>query len=351
MLQNHEWTPGVRVWIEQAGQAIIGKGRLELLTGIDRYHSISEAARRINMSYRHAWLLVQSMNRAAAEPLVEATTGGTGGGGAALTPFGRRVISIFSKLQEQLEQSASLLLPRLAQQSSTPTVHVAAPVSLEEVLGQLLADYQLHQPTVRVRAVFGASDELAEHVLAGAQADLFLSADAQPIQRLESAGLVEPGRPTVLAENTLVAIGAENSRLSVRKPSDLLQARIARIALADQGSPLGRYTCAYLQHLGIYEAVLKRAIHADNSRGVPAIVQAGRAEAGLVYGSDVSRSIGCRLLFRARHPRPSIRYVGAVVSRGQQKEEAQELLDFLCSPSTASRFRRCGFVPVCAASH
>ena len=65
---SSDWTVGLRVWVERAGQAILGKGRLELLESIERWQSISEAARQMRMSYRHAWLLVQSVNEAAGEP-------------------------------------------------------------------------------------------------------------------------------------------------------------------------------------------------------------------------------------------------------------------------------------------
>ena len=51
------WTVRLRVWVERDGRAVLGPGRLELLEGIDRHHSISAAARAMGMSYRHAWLL------------------------------------------------------------------------------------------------------------------------------------------------------------------------------------------------------------------------------------------------------------------------------------------------------
>src|SRR5262245_24062651 len=172
---DSQWAVGMRVWVERAGRAVLGPGRLELLEGIERWHSISAAARHIGMSYRRAWLLVQSMNEAAGTPLVVSTTGGAGGGGAVLTPQGTGAVAIFRELHEQLVQTAATLLPRLAQPPQSPAVHVAAAVSLEEVLGQLLADFALRQPTIRVRVVFGGSDELADNLLAGAPGDLFLS--------------------------------------------------------------------------------------------------------------------------------------------------------------------------------
>src|SRR5262245_34371385 len=69
------WEIGFRLWIDRGGQAILGKGRLELLEGIERHRSISAAARHMGMSYRHAWLLVRNINAAAGEPLVTVSKG------------------------------------------------------------------------------------------------------------------------------------------------------------------------------------------------------------------------------------------------------------------------------------
>src|SRR5215470_1903004 len=112
---SRAWTVRLRVWVECSGRALLGKGRLELLEGIDRWRSISAAARQMGMSYRRAWLLVQSINEAAGEPLVEAATGGKHGGGARLTPRGRLATAVFHDLQQQLHQTAASLLPRLIQ--------------------------------------------------------------------------------------------------------------------------------------------------------------------------------------------------------------------------------------------
>src|SRR5437870_1032176 len=133
-----DWSVGLRVWLERAGRAVLGKGRLELLEAIDRRRSISAAARQLGMSYRHAWVLVQGVNEAAGEALVSAAPGGVHGGGASLTPQGRRVVAVGRALQEQLLQTAAALLPRPVQAPAGEPVHVAAASSLEEVLGQLL---------------------------------------------------------------------------------------------------------------------------------------------------------------------------------------------------------------------
>src|SRR5437899_12946567 len=108
-----DWHVGIRVWVERQGQAVLGEGRLELLEWIDRCHSISEAARQMGVSYRHAWVMVQAINEAAGEALVTAATGGRHGGGAQLTARGRSAIALFRQLQDQLHRAAASLLPGL----------------------------------------------------------------------------------------------------------------------------------------------------------------------------------------------------------------------------------------------
>jgi molybdate transport system regulatory protein len=65
---NRDWKVGLRVWIESAGRAILGKGRLELLEGIERFHSISEAARQMGMSYRRPGCWFKALTKRPANP-------------------------------------------------------------------------------------------------------------------------------------------------------------------------------------------------------------------------------------------------------------------------------------------
>jgi len=84
-----------RLWIEGPEGTFLGYGRVVLLERIREHGSISAAARSMEMSYRHAWDLVDSMNRQGRTPVVEKSTGGRGGGGAALTPTGERAVEAF----------------------------------------------------------------------------------------------------------------------------------------------------------------------------------------------------------------------------------------------------------------
>lgn len=340
------WSVGLRVWVQRNGKALLGPGRLELLEGIDRWRSISAAARELGMSYRRAWLLVQSINEASAEPLVEAAVGGTKGGGARLTECGRRSTAIFRELQHELHAAAAGVLPRVLQlPAASPCLHVAAAISLEEVVGQLLSDYALHRPAAKVRAVFGASNELADHVLAGAPCDVFLSAEVEQLARLQTAGLCAAQSQRMLASNSLALIAPADSDLPLERPADLRRPESGRVALAEPASPLGRYSQEYLQRQGLLDALAPRAVYVDNSRAVVAALRAGRADAGLVYGSDAAAAAGCRIVFRIRRGDAPVQFWAAPLAAGQHRQAAQELLDFLTSKSAAARFRRCGFLP------
>ncbi|MBI5142289.1 MAG: LysR family transcriptional regulator [Nitrospirae bacterium] len=104
-----------RVWIDGDEGTYLGYGRIVLLERIRELGSLTKAAQSMEMSYRHAWQLVDSMNRQAGEPLVETSTGGRGGGGARLTEAGERAISLFwrfyNDLQAFLEQESKILFP------------------------------------------------------------------------------------------------------------------------------------------------------------------------------------------------------------------------------------------------
>lgn len=96
-----------RLWIERGGETYLSWGRVVLLERIREHGSISAAARSMKMGYRHAWDLVEEMNRMAPRPLVERATGGAHGGGTRLTAAGERAVERFWKLVEDFRRFLS----------------------------------------------------------------------------------------------------------------------------------------------------------------------------------------------------------------------------------------------------
>lgn len=93
--------PTVRIRIVFGEDGMIGPGKAELLERIDRTGSISAAGREMNMSYKRAWMLVETLNAMFREPIVASTRGGPQGGGAVLTDTGRRLLDLYRRFEAQ----------------------------------------------------------------------------------------------------------------------------------------------------------------------------------------------------------------------------------------------------------
>ena len=88
--------PYVRILI---GEMVLGPGKVDLLEAIGRTGSISAAGRELGMSYRRAWLLVDALNHMFPDTLVSAAPGGSRGGGAKLTDYGRGVAAAYRRVE------------------------------------------------------------------------------------------------------------------------------------------------------------------------------------------------------------------------------------------------------------
>jgi molybdate transport system regulatory protein len=87
--------------------AMLGPGKARLLEEIRDSGSISAAGRAMEMSYKRAWMLVEEMNAAFQEPLVDSTRGGAGGGGARVTDVGLRVLALYRSVEETAAREAA----------------------------------------------------------------------------------------------------------------------------------------------------------------------------------------------------------------------------------------------------
>ena len=91
--------PVARLRIVLGPDIAIGPGKADLLEGIRETGSIAAAGRRMSMSYKRAWLLVETMNRCFNSPLVETSRGGQVRGGATLTVHGEKVLAGYRRME------------------------------------------------------------------------------------------------------------------------------------------------------------------------------------------------------------------------------------------------------------
>jgi molybdate transport system regulatory protein len=102
----------LRVMGRQA--AAMGPGKAELIERIAETGSISAAARAMGMSYRRAWQLVEALNEDFREPVITTAVGGRRGGGARVTPFGRRLATRFRAMESAASRAIAAHLRRFA---------------------------------------------------------------------------------------------------------------------------------------------------------------------------------------------------------------------------------------------
>jgi molybdate transport system regulatory protein len=100
----------------------VGPGKIALLEHIETSGSLSEAARKLKMSYRRAWLLLEDLNTSFQQPVAQMSVGGRGGGGASLTPFGSELVASYRALEIHIRKRVQTAFPAiaLAAQANSP---------------------------------------------------------------------------------------------------------------------------------------------------------------------------------------------------------------------------------------
>jgi molybdate transport system regulatory protein len=122
--------PLVRFRIDFSEHSNLGPGKIDLLEEIRRCGSLSEAARRLGISYRRAWLILDSLNKSFDLPATVNSTGGPGGGGAEVTTFGILLIERYREVEQKLNEVADGCLAEIRKRvtqaaTSAPRVSIS----------------------------------------------------------------------------------------------------------------------------------------------------------------------------------------------------------------------------------
>jgi molybdate transport system regulatory protein len=105
---------GLTLRVLAPGGPAMGPGKAELIERIAQTGSISAAARAMGMSYRRAWQLVEALNQAYREPVIDTAIGGRRGGGARVTKFGTRLVARFRAMEDKASAAIAGDLRKLA---------------------------------------------------------------------------------------------------------------------------------------------------------------------------------------------------------------------------------------------
>ena len=229
-------------------------------------------------------------------------------------------------------------------------VQVFAAASLSDALGEIVASYQAATGEV-IRLNLGASSTLALQIVEGAPADIFFSADEATMDRVERAGLLVPGSRRKALSNTLVVVVPADSSWSPAGPEELVGSKLKVLALAEPETvPAGRYAKAYLESIGRWDDVGARVVPTENVRAALAAVEAGNADAAIVYKTDAAISKKVRVAYEVpRETGPPISYAVALVRRDPPEvpgtsARGARFIEFLGRPEVEAVFVRYGFL-------
>lgn len=243
-------------------------------------------------------------------------------------------------------------------------LHVFAAASLADAL----TDYApLHEAATGDKLVLNlaASSLLARQIQEGAPADLFFSADEAKMDALARAGLLlADTRRSVLANSLVIVVPAPEAAPDASEaknasapaplatPADLAGPSVRRIALAEPSTvPAGIYAREFLTRAGLWKTVSAKVVPTANARACLAAVEAGNADAGIVYRTDALASrrvrVACRI---AVADGPAISYPLAVVKNSAHPDAARRLAARLASPEALAIFEKHGFLPAPSAT-
>jgi molybdate transport system substrate-binding protein len=226
-----------------------------------------------------------------------------------------------------------------SESQSQTTLEVYAASSLATPFAEAGVAFEKDHPGVKVQFNLGASSDLARFVQEGAPADVFASADAANMDKIESQDLLD-SPSVVFATNYLEIIVEKGNPLNISSLEDLSNPDLIYIT-TNPDVPIGKYTAEVLRKAGV---VITPDSFESNVKGIMLKVASGEADAGIVYHSEVIASDGqvegikipTEFNIEAKYP------VG-IIKNSANKKLAQEFIDFLLSPKGQGLLTQYGF--------
>lgn len=239
---------------------------------------------------------------------------------------------------------AAMVRPALAAQNVV-TVFVAA--SLNDAM-TVIGEHFASEHDIKIQIDPAASGTLAKQIEQGAPAAIFISADEEWMDRLQSAGLIDASSRIDLLGNRLVLVAPHGTGTPIvlTRGVDLLAPlKGGRLAMGEPESvPAGKYGRSALMHLQVWDAVKDHLAQTDSVRSALALVARGEAQLGIVYASDaaIEPRVDIVATFASDDAAP-IRYPAAIIA-ANRTPGARAFLDYLKTDAAAAVFARFGFI-------
>jgi molybdate transport system substrate-binding protein len=242
---------------------------------------------------------------------------------------------------------AAVLAGALAMRAAPPPVElvVYAAASLRDALGEA-GPVCGREAGAAVVFNFGASNDLARQILAADKADVFFSADEGWMDQVAAKGLVDAASRRDLLSNRLIVVVPADADLPIASAADLAGPGIRHLSLANpEAVPAGKYARTWLEKTGTWNAVKDRVAPAPDVRAALAAVEAGAAQAGIVYATDAASAKRAKVAYTVPESEgPKISYPVAALVNRPHLDAARRLVACLGGEEARRVFVRFGFI-------
>ena len=244
--------------------------------------------------------------------------------------------------------------PASEQAANPQTLTVFAAASLTEAFTEIGQGFEAGHPGVKVEFNFAGSQQLAQQLAQGAQADIFASANQAQMDATVSAGRVEAGASRIFARNRLVVIYPKDNPADITQLQDLAKSGL-KLVLAAQEVPVGGYSLRFLEKAsqssdfgGDFEgkALANVVSYEENVRAVYSKVALGEADAGIVYATDIPKDdsrVGSLVI--PNYLNVLATYPLAPLLDSPSPELAASFVEFVISPAGQAILSGYGFSP------
>lgn len=230
---------------------------------------------------------------------------------------------------------------------ATEKVYVFAAASMTNAVEELIDVFQRENvSTAEFKTSFTSSSTLARQIDAGADANIYISANMKWFRWLEGKGLIDKDSTSILAANALVLIAAPGNGVQLAS-IEALPAAIGQgyLAMGDHTHvPAGMYAREALDHYKLWDKIKPRLALYPSVRVALNAVDKAQADFGIVYKTDALAAPRCRLVYtfdQASHS--PIRYPAAAI-QGKNDGETRKFLHFLKSDIAEKVLEKYGFV-------
>lgn len=262
------------------------------------------------------------------------------------------------KTEPETPQGSAAQPASLAEDTLSGELNIYAAASMTESLDQVIALFTAEHPNVTINVNYQSSGDLVKAIVAGGVCDIFISAGAKQMNQIDIEAdpeintdgndFVVQGTRFKMLQNKCVLVVPDDNPAGLTSFNDLKGAfNSADFIFAKGGAevPVGEYTTAIFEYLGIDESAVESKInYCENVKAVQAAVKEGATQAGVVYATD-AYSAGLTVIDTATDEMTgkTVVYPAAQISTGENPEAAAAFMEFMTGPESSACFEAVGF--------